>query len=158
MAHDLKRSDLWGTQPVSTVIVSMWQITACMLCTVIYTCDVFLRPNLNLFFFQKGSHCRFSSCTWLPSKNDSEMLLNAYSYCTSPSPHDYIYKGQALFAELESAKIIFIKRKGSRLVKREIQGTFFFFLVDSEFPTIIHMKGLFYQFLFQFFHMILGLL
>lgn len=31
------------------------------------------------------------SRTWLPSKNDSEMLLNANSYCTSPSPHDYIH-------------------------------------------------------------------
>lgn len=56
------------------------------------------------------------SCTWLPSKNDSEMLLNANSYCTSPSPHDYIHT----HTQLESAKIIFIKGKGSRLVKREI--------------------------------------
>ena len=75
MAHDLKRSDLWGTQPVSTVIVSIREITACNLCTVIYACDVFLRPNLNLFFFfQKGSHCRFSSCTWLPSKIQRKSL------------------------------------------------------------------------------------
>ena len=125
MAHDLKRSDLWGTQPVSTVIVSIREITACNLCTIIYACDVFLRPNLNLFFFfQKGSHCRFSSCTWLPSKIQRKSLkcclMLIHIVQVQALTIIYIYKGQALFAGLESAEIIFIKRKGSRLVKREI--------------------------------------